>query len=191
MPISRNTQDRILLAVAIVAAALIHISIAASQIFLGLGAILLLIVNRKWQFPRVWLPLAALFFWTILADALSPDPWLGRAQIRKFFVFLFIPLIYSVFIRHFPKVFYLIAAWTAVGTASAVWALIQYVVKFRHATYESYVGERITGFESHWMTFGALQLSILSLLLAQWFFSNRRMPAWHISALLSSRPQFC
>jgi len=178
MPISRNTQDRILLAVAIVAAALIHISIAASQIFLGLGAILLLIVNRKWQFPRVWLPLAALFFWTILADALSPDPWLGRAQIRKFFVFLFIPLIYSVFIRHFPKAFYLIAAWTAVGTASAVWALIQYVVKFRHATYESYVGERITGFESHWMTFGALQLSILSLLLAQWFFSNRRMPAW-------------
>ena len=28
------------------------------------------------------------------------------------------------------------------------------------------------------MTFGALQLSVLSLLLAQWFFSNRKMPLW-------------
>jgi putative inorganic carbon (hco3(-)) transporter len=52
------------------------------------------------------------------------------------------------------------------------------VIKFRHATYQSYVGERITGFESHWMTFGALQLSVLSLLLAQWFFSSRKMPLW-------------
>lgn len=178
MPLSPNKQDRILLLVAIAAAALIHVSIAASQVLLGLGALLVLIFYRKWEFPRIWLPLAALFFWTILADALSPDPWLGRTQIRKFFVFLFIPLIYTVFRRQFPNVFYLMAAWTAAATASALWALAQYVVKFRHATYESYVGERITGFESHWMTFGALQLSVFSLLLAQWFFSNRKMPLW-------------
>jgi O-antigen ligase len=184
MPINRNTQDRILLLVAITAAALIHISIAASQVFLGLGAILLLIVYRKWQFPRIWVPLAALFFWTVLADALSVDPWLGRTQIRKFFVFLFIPLIYTVFIRQFTKVFDLMAAWTAVATASAIWALVQYFIKFRHASYESYVGERITGFESHWMTFGALQLSVLSLLLAQWFFSNRKMPVWAYSSVV-------
>ncbi len=178
MPVSQNTQDRILLVVAIIAAALVHVSIAASQIFLGVGALLLLIFYRKWEFPRIWLPLAALIFWTVLADALSANPWLGRPQIRKFFVFLFIPLIYSVFRRQFPKVFYLMAAWTAAATASGLWALEQYVVKFRHATYQSYVGERITGFESHWMTFGALQLSVLSLLLAQWFFSNRKMPLW-------------
>jgi putative inorganic carbon (hco3(-)) transporter len=178
MPVSQNKRDRILLLVAIVAAALIHISIAASQILLGAGTVLLLIFYRKLQFPRIWVPLAALFFWTVLADALSPDPWLGRAQIRKFFVFLFIPLIYGVFIRQFPKVFCLMAAWTAAAAASGIWALAQYVIKFRHATYQSYVGERITGFESHWMTFGALQLSVLSLLLAQWFFSSRKMPLW-------------
>jgi hypothetical protein len=101
MPVSQNVQDRIVLLVAIIAATLIHISIAASQIFLGIGAALLLIVYRKWQFPRIWVPLAALFFWTLLADALSADPWLGRSQIRKFLVFLFIPLIYAVFVRHF------------------------------------------------------------------------------------------
>jgi putative inorganic carbon (HCO3(-)) transporter len=178
MPVSQNKRDRILLLVAIVAAALIHISIAASQILLGSGTVLLLIFYRKLQFPRIWVPLAALFFWTVLADAFSPDPWLGRAQIRKFFVFLFIPLIYGVFVRQFPKVFSLMAAWTAAAAASGIWALAQYVIKFRHATYQSYVGERITGFESHWMTFGALQLSVLSLLLAQWFFSSRKMPLW-------------
>ena len=161
MPVSQNKQDRILLAVAIAAATLVHVSIAASQIFLGVGALLVLIFYRKWEFPRIWLPLAALFFWTVLADALSTDPWLGRTQIRKFFVFLFIPLIYSVFRRQFSKVFYLMAAWTAAASASGIWALEQYAVKFRHATYQSYVGERITGFESHWMTFGALQLSVL------------------------------
>jgi putative inorganic carbon (HCO3(-)) transporter len=178
MPVSQNKWDRILLLVAISAAALVHVSIAASQILLGVGILLVLIFYRKWEFPRIWLPLAALFFWTILADTLSTDPWLGRAQIRKFFVFLFIPLIYSVFIRQFSKVFYLVAAWTAAATASGIWAVAQYVIKFRHASYQSYVGERITGFESHWMTFGALQLSVLSLLLAQWFFSDRKMPLW-------------
>jgi len=178
MPVSQNTQARILLLVAITAAALIHVSIAASQIFLGAGALLLLIFYRKWEFPRIWLPLATFFFWTVLADALSTDPWLGRTQIRKFFVFLFIPLIYGVFIRQFPKVFYLMAAWTAAATASAIWALEQYFVKYQHVGYQSYVGQRITGFESHWMTFGALQLSVLSLLLAQWFFSSRKMALW-------------
>jgi putative inorganic carbon (hco3(-)) transporter len=178
MLVKREKQDRILLVVAIAAAALIQVSIAASQTLLGVGIGLLLIFRHKLEFPRIWVPLAALFFWTVLADVLSPDPWLGRAQIRKFFVFLFIPLVYGVFRKQFSNVFYLMAAWTAAASASALWALGQYVFKFRHASYQSYVGERITGFESHWMTFGALQLSMLSLLLAQWFFSNRKMPVW-------------
>ncbi|HEY1949429.1 MAG TPA: O-antigen ligase family protein [Bryobacteraceae bacterium] len=175
---SQETQDRILLAVAIAAAALIHVSIAASQILLGLGILLLLLFRGKLQFPRIWIPLAAFFLWTALADVLSPDPWGGRAQIRKFFVFLFIPLVYGVFARQFSKVFYLMVAWTAAASASGIWSLVQYMIHFRHATYQSYVGRRTTGFESHWMTFGALELSVFSLLLAQYFFSNRKMPLW-------------
>ena len=184
MPVSQQTQDRILLYVAVAAAGLIHISIAASQIFLGLGILLLLVFRQKLQFPRIWIPLAAFFLWTALADVLSPDPWGGRAQIRKFFVFFFIPLIYGVFVRQFPKVFYLMMAWTAAATASGLWSLVQFVQKYQidrfapRGFYISYLERRITGFESHWMTFGALQLSVLSLLLAQWFFSSRRMPTW-------------
>ncbi|MGA8027516.1 MAG: O-antigen ligase family protein [Bryobacteraceae bacterium] len=184
MLVSQQAQDRILLVIAIAAASLIHVSISASQILLGCGILLLLVFRQKLQFPRVWIPLAAFFLWTALADVLSPDPWGGRAQIRKFFVFLFIPLIYGVFAVQFSKVFYLMIGWTLVATASGVAGLAQFAVKYRHAHqtgenfYLSYVGWRITGFESHWMTFGALQLSVLSLLLAQWFFSNRKMPAW-------------
>ncbi|HMF79063.1 MAG TPA: O-antigen ligase family protein [Bryobacteraceae bacterium] len=175
---SQETQDRILLTVAIAAAALIHVSIAVSQVLLGLGIVLQLLFRGKLQFPRIWIPLAVFFLWTALADVLSPDPWGGRAQIRKFFVFFFIPLIYGVFVRQFSKVFYLMMAWTVAAGASGAWSLVQYMLHFRHATYQSYVGQRTTGFESHWMTFGALQLSVLSLLLAQYFFSNRRMPVW-------------
>jgi putative inorganic carbon (HCO3(-)) transporter len=180
---SQETQDRILFAVAISAAALIHVSIAGSQVLLGLGVLLLLIFRGKLQFPRIWIPLSAFFLWTALADVLSPDPWGGRAQIRKFFVFLFIPLVYGVFVRQFSKVFYLMVAWTAAASASGLWSLEQYLVHFRNATYQSYVGQRTTGFESHWMTFGALQLSVLSLLLAQYFFSNRKMPLWAYSSV--------
>jgi hypothetical protein len=84
-----EVQDRILLGVAILAASLIQISIAASQIFLGLGIVLLLVFRQKLPFPRIWIPLAFFFFWTALADVLSPDPWGGRAQLKKFFVFFF------------------------------------------------------------------------------------------------------
>ena len=190
MPVSQDIQDRVLLVVAILAAGLIQISIAASQIFLGLGIVLLLVFRQKLPFPRIWIPLALFVFWTALADVLSPDPWGGRAQIKKFFVFLFIPLIYGVFERQFSKVYWLMAAWTAAASASGFWGLIQFVWKYQTAEhsgqsfYFTYVGRRITGFESHWMTFGALQLSVLSLLLAQWFFSSKRMPGWAYASVI-------
>lgn len=183
-------QDRILLGVAILAASLIQISIAASQVFLGLGIVLLLVFRQKLPFPRIWVPLAFFFFWTALADVLSPDPWGGRAQLKKFFVFFFIPLIYGVFERQFSKVYWLIVGWTIAASASGLWALVQFGLKYEGAEhagqnfYYTYVGRRITGFESHWMTFGALQLSVLCLLLSQWFFSSKRMPGWAYGSLL-------
>ncbi len=180
---SREVQDRILLAVAIAAAALIQVSIAASQVLLGVGILLLLLFRQKLAFPRIWLPLACLFLWTALADVVSPDPWLGRAQIKKFFVFLFIPLVFTVFREQFSKVFYLMLAWAIAATLSGLLAIVQYA-RTAHASYISYVGKRITGFESHWMTFGGLQLSVLLLLLAQWFFSSRRLPAWAYTSVL-------
>jgi putative inorganic carbon (HCO3(-)) transporter len=144
-------------------------------------------------FPRIWLPLLLFFIWTVLSDVLSPDPWGGHAQIRKFFVFLFIPLLYEAFSEQFENVYYLVVVWTVAATASGAWGLVQFVLKYETAKrngddfYVSYVARRITGFESHWMTFGALQLSVLCILLAHLFFSNRRMPSWaYLSTVILS-----
>jgi O-antigen ligase len=65
---------------------------------------------------------------------------------------------------------------------------VQFFLKYQHADdtgedfYTAYVGSRITGFESHWMTFGALQLGVLLFLLAQLFFSDRLLPKWAYSS---------
>jgi putative inorganic carbon (hco3(-)) transporter len=183
-PSGSNKQEQVLLALTIAAAALIHVSIAASQILLGASLAWLLFTRRRLPFPRIWVPLLCLFVWTVLADLVSPDPWLGRAQIKKFYDFLFLPLIFSVFSVHFTRTRLLIAAWIAVASVSGAWGLLQFAGKHAEAKrtgadfYVMYVGHRITGFESHWMTFGALQLSVLSLVLAHWFFAQRRLPIW-------------
>jgi putative inorganic carbon (hco3(-)) transporter len=179
---SRAVQDRILLAVALCAAAFIQVSIAASQVLLGIGILLLLVFRQKLAFPRIWTPLVCLFLWTALADVLSPDPWLGRAQIKKFFVFLLIPLIYMVFREQFAKIYYLVVAWAVGAVASALTAIVQFW-RHGHESYISYVGQRITGFESHWMTFGGLQLLVMLMLLAHWFFARKRMPLWVYSSV--------
>jgi putative inorganic carbon (HCO3(-)) transporter len=182
--VTDKARDRILLVVAIAAASSIHVSIAVSQILLGAGIALQLVFRRRLPFPRIWIPLVCCLAWTIAADLLCPDPWKGRAQIRKFFVFLFIPLIYGVFSTQLSKARYLLMGWIAAATASGLWGLVQYVQKYESAKhagkdfYVAYLERRITGFESHWMTFGALQLSVLSLLLAHWFFAPRRFAAW-------------
>ncbi len=178
MFVAERTQNRVLLVVAVLAASLIHVSIAASQVLLGIGIILLLVFRQKLQFPPIWIPLAAFFLWTALADVLCPDPWMGRAQIKKFFIFFLIPLIYGVFSSQFSRAYYLLIGWTVTATASGAWAILQYLIKYRNVSYQAYVGHRITGFESHWMTFSALQLSVLLLLLAHYFFAERRFPIW-------------
>lgn len=182
--LTKEAQDQTLLVIAVGAASCVHISIAISQILLAVGVTLLLLFRHKLEFPRIWIPLLCCLLWTIAADLLCPDPWKGRAQIRKFFIYLFIPLIYAVFSTQLSKVKYLLMGWIAAATASGAWGLVQYVQKYQSAKrsgkdfYVAYLERRITGFESHWMTFGALQLSVLSLLLAHWFFAPRRFPTW-------------
>ncbi len=185
-----DKQERTLLTTAVLAAALIHVSIAASQILLGVGVFLMLLFWKRLPFPRIWLPLIIFFGLTLLSLLTSVDPWGGRAQIRKFFVFLLIPLIYGVFSRYFAASYYLFAGWAITATASGIWGLAQFYLRYHHAEisgedfYSAYTGARITGFESHWMTFGALQLGVLLLLLAQLFFARKRLPKWCYASLL-------
>jgi O-antigen ligase len=66
----------------------------------------------------------------------------------------------------------LVVAWAVVAALSAAAGVVQFVAKYRQAAalradfYEYYVAERITGFMSHWMTFGGQMMLVLLVVTA-------------------------
>jgi putative inorganic carbon (HCO3(-)) transporter len=160
-------------------------SIAACQILLALALAALLLSGDKMRFLPIWLPLGLFMLGTVISLALSADPSAGRPQIRKFFVFLMLLVVYSTF-RNLRQVRNLVLIWAGVGGLSAALALAQFQDKFQQSRhlgrnfYEYYVAERITGFMSHWMTFGGQMMIVLLMLGAFVFYSpsRRRLFIW-------------
>jgi putative inorganic carbon (HCO3(-)) transporter len=162
---------RILYGLAFGAAASILFSIAVSQILLGTCIAALLISRRRLRFPPIGLPLALFFAATVIADLLSGDPLRGIPQIRKFFVFGMILVLFNTF-SSISQIRHLFLAWTGIATVSAGLALAQFTrrweeaVQIRASIYDYVLDGRITGFASHWMTYGGQQMIVLLLLLA-------------------------
>ena len=158
------------------AAASILFSIAVSQILLGIGILALLVSRRRLRFPPILLPLALFFAATVIADLLSGDPLKGVPQIRKFFVFGIVLLIFNTF-HSISQIRNLVLAWVGIAILSAGLALSQFARRFHDAiqlhavVYEYVLDGRITGFASHWMTYGGEQMIVLLLLLAVLLFA--------------------
>ncbi len=140
--------------------------------------------------PPVWIPIAVFFAATLVSTGFSPHPAEAWPQIRKFYVWLFLPVVYSG-IRRPADARRLAGAIAICGTASALWGLVQFEQKYfralaRHEDfYQSYVGERITGFMSHWMTFSshlmiAFLIAAALILLAR----DRRLAPWAAAAFV-------
>ncbi len=177
------------------AAAAVLISIAASQILLLLAFAALVLSDIRPRLPRrSWL--VALFIaGTFISLAFSPDVAAGWPHIRKLLLFLVLLIVYSAF-RKIGQVRNLILAWGAVGALSALVAVVQFtrkaleVKEFGFDFYQSYVGERITGFVGHWMTFSGEAMMVLILLAAVLLFGreSRRLTfaaaaAWALVAV--------
>lgn len=151
-------------------------SIAASQILLSLALVTLLFSGAKLRFPPVALPLGLFVLGTVLSVVFSADPVSGRPQIRKFFVLLMLLVVASTF-RELVQIRRLVLCWAGAGALAAARGLVQFGEKYREAAfagqsfYEYYVGERITGFMSHWMTFSGLLMIVLIMLGAFLLFS--------------------
>ena len=157
----------------------ILIGIAPSQILLGLAVVALLLSGAKLRITPIWLPLVLFMAGTLIALALADHPAVGLPQVRKFYVFLMLPVVFST-IRDRVSMRWLFLAWGAVGAGTAVWGVVQFVHKLAQARaagkdfYEYYTSERITGAMSHWMTFGGEEMFALLMLGAFLFFGPER-----------------
>ena len=78
------------------AAASIVFSIAICNILMGMALAALLFSGEKLRLPPIKLPLGIFMALTLIAWIFSPDPWIdGYPQIRKFWVFCILLLVYS------------------------------------------------------------------------------------------------
>lgn len=182
----RSRWDDAAYYLAFASAAAVLVSIAASQLLLALALAALLLSDTRLRLPPIWLPLAVFVLGTLAALAASEDVAAGAPQVRKLFVLAMLPVIFSTF-RETAQVRRLALAWAAVGSVSAGVGLVQFVVKYREARrlgsgfYEHYVAERISGFMSHWMTFGG-QLMLVGLVLAAWLLFTEESPRHRAAA---------
>jgi len=169
-------------------------SIALSQILLGLALAALLLSGGKLRLPRIWLPLGLFLIGTLISLALSPDPAAGLPQVRKIFVFTMLLVVFST-LRDMVTIRRLFLCWTGAGTLTALRGLVQFGSKVQEAHaqgrtfYDYYIAERITGFTSHWMTFGGEEMFALIMTAAFLFFAciaRKRAWLWLLCALIMS-----
>jgi O-antigen ligase len=168
-------------------------SIAVSQILLGLALAALLLSSERLRLPPIKLPLVLFMAGTLLSLLFSGHMSEGTPQIRKFILFVILLLVYSTF-RTVAEIRGVVLAWAGFATLSAVRSLFQFWQKYQESQelgknfYDFYVGERITGFMSHWMTFGGEEMIVLLLLASYLFFSSEgrwRTAGWFCAAVLA------
>src|SRR3984957_14211167 len=150
-------------------------SIAASQILLALALVALLLSKAPLRLPRIWLPLGLFLLLTLVSLAFSGDVAHGLPQVRKIYVYSMLLVVFSV-LRDMRTIRWLFLSWAGVGALEAARGLVQFAAKVSEARAlgmnfaEYYEPERITGFMSHWMTFGGEEMFVLIMLTAYLFF---------------------
>ncbi len=151
------------------------VSIFACHTLLIAATLALLLSRPKLRFPPVMLPLLLFMAGTVISMLLDDAPSLGVKQLKKFFVFLMLIVLYNTF-RKLEELRWLAVCWAAVATGQALWSFQQYANKQASAAtagrdfYEFYVANRITGFLGHWMSFSGVQMLALLTVLSVVFF---------------------
>ena len=173
------------------AAVAILFSIAVAQVLEGLAIVAVLYARLPIRWPYKW-PLAAFFAGTLIALALSPDPAGGWPQLKKFFVYLMLPLLATT-LRDARDIGRLLLACLAAAVLSSLWSDEQFVRRWLEAGrlgigfYRHYVGQRTTGFMSHWQTFGGQMMMIFTIALAGLLYTHRhRRVLWTVLAIVGS-----
>ncbi|MGD0498737.1 MAG: O-antigen ligase family protein [Bryobacteraceae bacterium] len=161
----------------------IMFSIAASQVLLALAFAALLASGLPLRLPRIKWPLALFMLGTLISLAFSGDPTAGLPQVRKFYVFLELLVVYSA-LRNLKLLRWLFLTWAGFGALTAIRGFVQFAGKVHEAHelgrgfYDYYVGERITGFTSHWNTYSAEEMFAFIMVGALLLFAPRARRAW-------------
>src|SRR5689334_7371576 len=135
--------------VAVASATCALLGIAPSQILLAVAFAALLVSGARLRLPDMWLPMALFMLGTVISLLLSDNPADGVPQVRKFYVWLILLVVYST-IRDMLWVRRLYLCWGAAATLSALRSFVQFHHKWQDARalgrpfYDYYVVERIT-----------------------------------------------
>jgi len=190
-PGSSHALDRAALYLGLASAAAPLISIAASQLLLAMALAALLASRIRLRWPPIWLPLGLFVLGTLISLAASEDPSAGLPQVRKLFVIAMLPVVFSA-VGELRQAGRLLLAWIGLAALSGALGLVQFARRWEEARlvgasfYEHYVSARISGFMSHWMTFGG-QMMMAGLLLAAWLmFSGQARRGKLLAALAAA-----
>lgn len=164
-------------------------SIAVAQILLAAALVALLISRTPLRFPPVKLPLAVFAGWTLLAVAASPDPAGGWPQIKKLILFAVLLVVYSG-VRSARDARLLLYGFVCAAVLSSIWSMVQFGKRVAESQaqgvpfYDYYLGQRTTGFMSHWMTFAGEMVTAAGIVLAFLLFAAKtpRDRWWAIGA---------
>src|SRR3982750_196652 len=96
------------------------ISIAAYQTLLAAALLALLLSRQKLRLPPIAIPLGCFVALTLVALALSSDPLAGFPQLKKLYVFLMLPVVFTAVTR-VSEIRPLIWGWVAAACASGLW----------------------------------------------------------------------
>ncbi len=158
-------------------------SIAISQIFLALAFVALLASGEKLRLPPIRIALGLFLLGTLISWAFSGELAAGLPQIRKFYVFLELLVVYSS-VRSLKLVRSIFLTWAAFGSVTAVVGFVQFGRKMAEARnlgvgfYDYYVTQRITGFTSHWNTYSAEEMFALIMIGSFLLFAPRTRWYW-------------
>jgi hypothetical protein len=86
-------------AAAVIAAA---VSATACEILMALSVVLLIVTRTPWRVPPIWLPLTLFMAGTLVSLVASGHVREGVPQVKKFFVYLILALVFTAFhsVRH-------------------------------------------------------------------------------------------
>ena len=184
-----TTRENLPLALAGAAAATTVVSIAGFEILLGMAIVAAAANWRSWRWPPITLPVVLWIAGTLLSAAVSGDPRAALPQIKKFYVFAMLFVVYAAF-RKLSQMRWLVTGWAGAAALSALWSTLQFARKYQAAQtahenfYLAYVASRVTGFMGHWMTFSGHMMIALLLIAAAVFFDSpqKKLRAWLIVA---------